>query len=176
MRARDGISGGGQQSVTDMVWPAEATMHETNWSPDRGVLAEGGDIMSPVAVGVAVVSEARFAQELSSAGEARCFVGQSCRDWAAEDVVEVAVLLTSELVTNGVVHGHSAVKVEVARSEAALRVAVSDEGAGIPVVVTPSDVDEHGRGLALVRDLSASWGVMAPGVGKTVWFTLACAL
>jgi len=54
-----------------------------------------------------------------------------------------------------------------------LRVAISDEAPGLPIV--PSDADplaESGRGLALIEAITDGWGVEPAdeGPGKTVWF------
>ena len=128
-----------------------------------GTFFIGGDALGPAA---------RFLPELASAGKARRFVRRSCQGWATAEVVDVAALLTSELVTNAVVHACSPATVVLRRSEAALRVAVSDEGGGVPAVDRHRKNGEGGRGLALVDDLSASWGVVPLETGKAVWFTL----
>ncbi len=115
---------------------------------------------------------ARFLPDLASAAKARRFVHRSCQGWATTEGVDVAALLTSELVTNAVVHAGSPATVVLSRSEAALRVAVIDEGGGMPAVDRARNLSEGGRGLALVDELSASWGVIRLGTGKTVWFAL----
>jgi anti-sigma regulatory factor (Ser/Thr protein kinase) len=115
---------------------------------------------------------ARFLPALTSPAQARRFVRQSCPPSTAPEVLDTAVLLTSELVTNAVVHARSAVTVAVAISAATVQVAVTDDGEGVPVLDPATDVAERGRGLGLVRELSASWGVASLATGKTVWFTL----
>jgi anti-sigma regulatory factor (Ser/Thr protein kinase) len=113
-----------------------------------------------------------FGPGLASIVEARRFVQSFCQGWAAPERVEVAALLTSELVTNAVVHARSPATVVLTRTDEELRVAVSDEGGGVPAVDRSGGTGEGGRGLALVEELSASWGVLPLGTGKTVWFTL----
>ena len=120
-------------------------------------------------------SVARFLPELTSPRQARHFVRRSCAGWGAPEVIDVAVLLTSELVTNAVVHARTAVTVAVTQSEGGLRVAVTDDGEAAPALTPGRGMDEAGRGLALVDHLSAAWGVTSSAggrVGKTVWFTL----
>jgi anti-sigma regulatory factor (Ser/Thr protein kinase) len=87
--------------------------------------------------------------------------------------VEVAVLLTSELVTNAIHHGTGPVEVCLSWDDRAVRVEVSDRSSDRPVL-RPIDRDApSGRGLLLVDSLSSGWGVEADGIGKTVWFRLA---
>lgn len=88
------------------------------------------------------------------------------------EVVEDAVLLVSELVTNSVKHGGPPVVVAVDCDGEALQVRVRD---GSPTMPTPRDAlhsDESGRGLALVKTISAAWGVDPEPDGKRVWFKL----
>jgi anti-sigma regulatory factor (Ser/Thr protein kinase) len=113
-----------------------------------------------------------FVAELSSAGRARQFVRRSCPAWADGAVVEVAALLTSELVANAVVHAHSPAVVALSVSEGTLRVAVTDMGGSALVMDRDRQLGEGGRGLPLVDALSVSWGVTPLALGKTVWFTL----
>ncbi|MBX7471024.1 MULTISPECIES: ATP-binding protein [unclassified Streptomyces] len=86
---------------------------------------------------------------------------------------DVAELLTSELLTNALVHtGHGAV-VTVAVGEAGLRVEVRDFTPALPTPYAPSSDDgTHGRGLLLVQALADAWGVSEHDRGKVVWFEL----
>jgi serine phosphatase RsbU (regulator of sigma subunit) len=88
-------------------------------------------------------------------------------------VAHTARLLASELVTNSVRHGggdeHDWIGLEVALSPSALRVEVSDHGAGFePAPARPGPDDVGGRGLFLVDALADRWG-SADG-GTRVWF------
>ncbi len=113
-----------------------------------------------------------FPPEPSSAAKARRFVRRSCLGWADGEVVDVAALLTSELVANAVVHAHSPAIVVLTRSESTLRVEVTDLGDSVLTVEQHRQIGEGGRGLPLVDALSLSWGVTPLVLGKTVWFTL----
>ncbi len=117
--------------------------------------------------------EAWFPGSPSSVGEARRFVRETCADELGTDLVEDAVLLASELVTNAVIHAKSKARVRLSQSEGRLRVAVTDQGGGAPQLGCAEATDEAGRGLTMVSQLAASWGVTVGAVGKTVWFTLA---
>ena len=88
-------------------------------------------------------------------------------------MVFVAELLISEVVTNAVLHAQSPVEVVLSDPGGALHVEVIDESDMLPVLVEPvHSIDDHGRGLLLVRDLSEQWGVVENDSGKTVWFSL----
>lgn len=113
-----------------------------------------------------------FLRETSSAAKARRFVRRSCLGWADSEVVDVAALLTSELVANAVVHAHSPAVVVLSRSENTLRVDVIDLGDSMLVVERDRQLGDGGRGLPLVDALSNSWGVTPLVLGKSVWFTL----
>jgi anti-sigma regulatory factor (Ser/Thr protein kinase) len=97
--------------------------------------------------------------------------GSTCVEHHSE-VVDDAVLLVSELVTNSVLHGGPPVVVAVDCDEATLQVRVRD---GSPTMPAPRDAasgDENGRGLALVAEMSADWGVDTEEDGKHVWFVI----
>ena len=106
-----------------------------------------------------------------SAAEARNRVERMLQD-LPRDSLEVALLLTSELVTNAVRHGAGPVTVDLASDGAAVRIGVHDLGATLPVARHPDADSLGGRGLLLVEGLAAGWGVDREARGKTVWFTL----
>ncbi|MDA8296171.1 MAG: ATP-binding protein [Actinomycetota bacterium] len=91
------------------------------------------------------------------------------------EAIEVAVLLTSELVANAVVHGRGEAVLEVTYAPACglLRVRVGDHSHEVPVLRHPSLSQDHGRGIAIVEHFSSCWGIDGPGAeGKCVWFEL----
>lgn len=105
----------------------------------------------------------------------RRFVAGFCHARGVDDgVIETAVLLTSELVTNALRHagGPPVLRAEVSRDT--VRVSVADESRTMPVLQTwPAHTAEGGRGLLLVSELAAQWGVThGPDGGKAVWFEL----
>lgn len=111
----------------------------------------------------------------AAASVARLFVRCLCEEWGVGTVADVAELLSSELVTNAVIHANSAIELEAARSAASLRVDVRDVGPGsvsADRARTPSSEAEGGRGLAIVASLASEWGVEENSHGKSVWFTL----
>ena len=96
------------------------------------------------------------------------------KDGSADADVEAATLIVSELVTNAVRHAGTGLRVAVTRvAEGRVRIGVTDRAPSVQVQVriSPED-DEGGRGLFLVEHLSAGWGSVSDGTGKTVWFEL----
>ncbi|MGW2489012.1 ATP-binding protein [Streptomyces sp. NPDC001606] len=111
--------------------------------------------------------------DLRAVPEARRELRALLRHWGRPGRSEIAELLTSELVTNALVHtDHDAVLTAVVGPDG-LRVEVRDFVARRPEVHAPDgDEDTHGRGLVLVESLADAWGVRPHGVGKSVWFHL----
>ena len=115
----------------------------------------------------------RLPPALSSVHTARRYVADACvRGGLSPDRTNDALLLTSELVTNAVLHGRSEVSLEVVLG-VVLRVSVVDENSRHPTSVSEDPDALDGRGLALVDALAARWGVQDLAMGKAVWFELA---
>lgn len=112
--------------------------------------------------------------DLTSPARARAFVLHSLESWGLESLVDTATLLTSELVTNGVRHAGTGMRLMVSRiGERAVRIAVTDHAPTVGVRIGHSDDNaEGGRGLFLVEHMSNGWGSVADDTGKTVWFEL----
>jgi anti-sigma regulatory factor (Ser/Thr protein kinase) len=85
-----------------------------------------------------------------------------------------AILLVSELATNVVRHGpllEREFEVAVtALADGSCLIEVSDEGQLEPRLRLVGEWEETGRGLHLVENIAAAWGVWSRGRhGKTVW-------
>jgi hypothetical protein len=91
------------------------------------------------------------------------------------EVVDVALLLVTELVTNAVVHAGTLLSVVVDVSADEVTVRVHDGNPGVVGFDDPAmdDLGEGGRGLALVNRLADVWGTEHARTGKEVWFRLA---
>ena len=115
----------------------------------------------------------RLATGPAAAGEARSQVRAVIRDWGVPVDPEVAVLLTSELVTNAIAcETAETITLGVRCFRGGLRVDVYDTSHAFPVVtVAPCDA-ETGRGLLLVATLANEWGFYRTPAGKAVYFTL----
>jgi anti-sigma regulatory factor (Ser/Thr protein kinase) len=114
----------------------------------------------------------------AAATAARAFVREVCRYWqlALPDntLVDRAVLLASELVTNAMVHARTELRLRVELRGELLHLAVHDGSPRLLRLVTSPDPEaEGGRGLWLVEQLARAWGVNRhPDGGKVVWCTL----
>jgi len=109
-----------------------------------------------------------------AAGEARGRVRAAIRAWDIPVDEDIAVLLTSELVTNAISHeAGTTIMLSVTSSSGMLRVDVHDTSRTWPVLMDASADAEAGRGLMLVATLSATWGIYRTPAGKAVYFTLA---
>ena len=110
--------------------------------------------------------------EPRAAGAARQFVANALRDVVEVDTADIAVLLTSELVTNVVVHARTPMRLDIDLDAGTLRVAVVDEAARTPALRRANDARLTGRGMNLVDTLAGQWGVDPTPPGKKVWFEL----
>ena len=119
-----------------------------------------------------MVCTASLGADPVSARLARQFVATTLLSWHVEHLVDTASLLTSELVTNAVLHADSAIEVRLARETHLIRFEVEDHGDGKPIRCYPALDDTSGRGLALVDTLSSAWGVDPVSSGKSLWFEL----
>ncbi|MFE7131753.1 SpoIIE family protein phosphatase [Streptomyces sp. NPDC057638] len=113
-----------------------------------------------------------------SVATARAFVRDTLQGWGYSDVVDDAVVLTSELVTNAVIHAGTAADVLCLRTDDGVRVEVADryperevplQGSGGAIASLDS---ENGRGLLLCSTLASRWGVEYTPTHKQVWFQL----
>jgi anti-sigma regulatory factor (Ser/Thr protein kinase) len=109
----------------------------------------------------------------SSVAEARNLVHAGLVECGREDLLDDAVLLTSELVTNATLHARSRIGLKLEVGAEGLRVAVSDESPAHPQKKHDRGELESGRGLLLVDSMADTWGVTQHGKGKAVWFRLA---
>jgi anti-sigma regulatory factor (Ser/Thr protein kinase) len=136
-----------------------------------------------VATGDLVV-KAAYRPELKAAAAARSFVRKVLRSWqraglwAGDDVlVDDAVLLTSELVTNAVLHAGTPVQLTCRCAADAIEISVldflpaqriADDAPGAAAAAERTS----GRGLQLPAKLASAWGVTYAADTKSVWFRM----
>jgi anti-sigma regulatory factor (Ser/Thr protein kinase) len=113
-----------------------------------------------------------FAAEPSAVRQARRHVRETLGHWELHPMVDVTVLLVSELVTNSLRYAHGPIGVRMVRGTSLL-VEVSDPLPDPPRERSAAETDEGGRGLQLVARASRRWGTRHGPLGKTVWFELA---
>lgn len=111
---------------------------------------------------------------MTTPAAARRFVRSALESVEAEAaVIEAAELLTTELVTNAIIHVGCNSHLFIRASKGGVRVEVTDPDDRIPSMAAPDLEALGGRGLVIVNGLASGWGVeRTPEGGKTVWFEL----
>ncbi|MEA2160197.1 MAG: serine/threonine-protein kinase RsbW [Solirubrobacteraceae bacterium] len=111
-------------------------------------------------------------RDVGAPGVARRSIAACFGSTLGAEMLTLAKLLTSELVTNAVVHGRGRITLSAQANDERLLVEVEDEGAGFERAATRrASGDAGGWGLGLVEAESSRWGAYE---GTThVWFELA---
>jgi DNA-binding NarL/FixJ family response regulator len=122
--------------------------------------------------GAAETARARLDAKPQSAASARRFVDETLRRWQCDELFDIVGLLTSELVTNAILHAHSEIELSVRLTPDAVRIDVADHSDRMPSPRAAAAEDTSGRGLGLVEALATAWGVDERPGGKSVWFEL----
>jgi anti-sigma regulatory factor (Ser/Thr protein kinase) len=129
-----------------------------------------------VMAGAAVLGNLTIPGRPEYVREARAFIAKALGE--LHPALDTAVLLTSELVTNAVMHSSSrclggSVSVLIMESAGGTRIEVADEGSELSSPVVRGDVyASDGHGLFLVQTLADQWGYLRDDDGTTVWFWL----
>jgi anti-sigma regulatory factor (Ser/Thr protein kinase) len=121
-----------------------------------------------------LIAEHRYPAAMDAPRNARKLVSQALVE-DDQTTVEWAVLVTSELTTNAIVHSAGPFSLRIFRSEQCIRIEVSDSSPIMPSVQPASLLRGGGRGLSIVEQLASAWGVIAETThaGKTVWCEIA---
>jgi anti-sigma regulatory factor (Ser/Thr protein kinase) len=80
------------------------------------------------------------------------------------------LLCVSEVITNAVIHAHSAPTMNVSIGADRIRFEVGDDDPALPVRRVHDLQAPTGRGLRILDALSLDWGVTTAVDGKVVWF------
>jgi anti-sigma regulatory factor (Ser/Thr protein kinase) len=112
--------------------------------------------------------------EPTAPGRVRQWMSGLLGDWEVpEAVLAAAVLCTSELTTNALLHAGTPARVELDLSGERLLVSVADSGTRGTVTRAHTDaLSSRGRGLGLIEQLSDGWGTDPSVRGSTVWFEM----
>ena len=116
----------------------------------------------------------RFTNDPICVAICREFVETALRTYPRA-VIDRAVLVTSELVTNVILHTPGGGLLELDLATELLQVVVSDQSDEPPVELPHGESAFHGRGLPIVRSLADDWGIEHTGSGKSIWATFAAA-
>ena len=161
--------------------PPHASVPEDTWL----------EAVPPPALGACQIASCPLNPGATASGAARDFTLQILGSWGLLVIAEDAAVIVSELVTNALCHGvrdtngpahdgavrdgpaHDWVELILLRRAGEMVCAVTDPGAGHPVLGTPDPAAEAGRGLHVIEALAATWGwTRLDADKKAVWATL----
>ncbi|MEU9741127.1 SpoIIE family protein phosphatase [Micromonospora chersina] len=127
------------------------------------------------------IRRVRLPADRRTPAAARALVRSVLAEADLHELLNEALLLTTELTTNAVEHARTELDIEVQADPAGLTVTVTDFASGpvdellVGVRNTTSDITEvaeRGRGLLLVDHFASRWGTTYLPTGKGVWFRL----
>ena len=128
-----------------------------------------------------LVRRVRLPNDRRTPAAARAVVRSVLEETGLGSLLNEALLLTTELSTNAVVHAGTDLEMSVTADRTGVTVTVTDFAPG-PVeqlAIGPrndttdiGEVAERGRGLLLVDHFASRWGTVHEGTGKGVWFRL----
>jgi phosphoserine phosphatase RsbU/P len=146
---------------------------------------EGGRIIDAGSPSVGsqdkVVRRVRLPADRRTPAAAREVVRALLAETNLDELLDEALLLTTELTTNAVIHARTELDIEVIADGNGIFVTVMDFAGGtLRQLPTPTGGDpigtaelaERGRGLLLVDHFATSWGTTHHADGKGVWFRL----
>ncbi|MYT38732.1 SpoIIE family protein phosphatase [Streptomyces sp. SID8356] len=108
---------------------------------------------------------------IEAAPRARSFATGVLTSWRFPDELrDLGVLATSELVANSLQHGTPPMRLGLRRTDRRLIIEVTDGDDHLPRRRQAEPADEAGRGIEIIASIATSWGSRrTPGGGKAVW-------
>ena len=110
--------------------------------------------------------------EPASVPQGRRFVRQVLNSWELPGLADTALLLTSELLTNSVLHARTPIVLTLRRLPGCVEVTIGDRSTVFPMRRRHGADSATGRGMDLLERLATSWEVAGDGMGKVVRFSL----
>ena len=107
----------------------------------------------------------------ASVAQARELAAEQLAAWGVAEAAFTMELVVSELVTNAVRYGDAPIQLRLIREDA-LICEVSDGSSTAPHLRRARTMDEGGRGLFIVAQLTERWGTRHGPGGKTIWAEL----
>jgi serine phosphatase RsbU (regulator of sigma subunit)/PAS domain-containing protein/anti-sigma regulatory factor (Ser/Thr protein kinase) len=104
----------------------------------------------------------------SEVGAVRSLTAKQLEEWGLEELAFTTELILSELLTNAIRYGAAPVRVRLVRDRT-LTCEVWDASSTAPHLRYAATMDEGGRGLFLVAQLSEVWGTRYTPEGKVIW-------
>jgi anti-sigma regulatory factor (Ser/Thr protein kinase) len=122
------------------------------------------------------MTEQQFSCELPPAArsvtEARRFVLAALTTWGRDSLADTAALLTSEVVTNAVLHARTPLHLAVSQVSDGVCVEVTDGSRRKPTLRQADGEATNGRGIEMLDRLADHWDVSLHRNGKTLRFTV----
>ncbi len=119
------------------------------------------------------LAELVLSRRRSATTDARQFVIARLARHRLDELCDTAALVTTELVTNVLMHTESAPTLRILALADLVRIEVEDTCPVLPAAGILDPTATCGRGLVLVERLTQRWGVIrVPGAGKAVWCEL----
>jgi phosphoserine phosphatase RsbU/P len=127
------------------------------------------------------VRRVRLPADRRTPAAARALVRSVLAEAHLDELLNEALLLTTELSTNAILHAGTELDIEIFAGDSGVTVVVTDFAPGPAnhmVIGTHNDetdvamVSERGRGLLLVDHFASRWGTTHDRAGKGVWFHL----
>jgi serine phosphatase RsbU (regulator of sigma subunit)/anti-sigma regulatory factor (Ser/Thr protein kinase) len=109
-----------------------------------------------------------FSADLEAVATAREATADQLAAWGLDELAFSTELIVSELVTNAVRHARPPIWLRLIR-DGALVCEVGDASPTQPRMRRARSMDEGGRGLFIVAQLSSRWGCRYSRNGKTIW-------
>ncbi|MGW1047338.1 SpoIIE family protein phosphatase [Streptomyces sp. NPDC002547] len=105
----------------------------------------------------------------AAVSDARKHITERLKAWGLHDAAFTTELIVTELVTNAIRHAQPPVQLRLIRRCTGLICEVSDGSNTSPHLRRAKTLDESGRGLFIVAQLTHRWGTRHSGEGKTIW-------
>lgn len=118
----------------------------------------------------AALQELQLAARPSASRDARRWVAERLAELRLEPLGDAVELLTSEVVTNALIHTGTAMVIRLAPSGTGVEVEVHDGSRLPPARRHYSATATTGRGVEVLDSLADEWGWRTDDEGKTVWF------
>jgi anti-sigma regulatory factor (Ser/Thr protein kinase) len=152
-----------EQSLEDLCSSVMETVPTQAASDDVALLLARIHTLKP-----ADIASWDLPTEPAVVSDARHLAAHQLSEWGLEHLVPTTELLISELVTNAIHHGAGPIRLRLIKHQV-LTCEVFDSGKCYPRLRHARIVDENGRGLFLIAQLSSKWGFRSATGGKLVW-------
>lgn len=126
-------------------------------------------ISSITLVEMVVLARLDLPAEPASVGRARRLVASAIEGRVDDGGYDAALVITSELATNAMLHAQTDFEVVVLVSGGGIRIEVHDGSTRMPRRKRYSDQSATGRGLLLLESLATDAGAEEAAGGKVVW-------